>query len=416
MESLALQSLMRWPSIGHELGITADYWRTQTHRKALAEAALSATSTMADGSLPLVTTAASANVPVEWLAMEFNATLQDPAIGRSWLRELAVAEQNLRLKLRVDQVFRKSEPEEIEDALMSALVGHQRQYRNSGTSLPSMRDAALAFTSDWLLRQSATKHKVYGFGRNMPRLTEILRGGFHRGEVTALVAGPGVGKSTLAEFFRRQLAEQKIYTILFSAEMTEEQLAERFVHAELRKRLAEALNATDIHRAVDLISRNDYAHYMLHYEAATLTAEGMLAIIRATEGKVGPVGLAVVDHVAKVRKARRNDQRQDWEMIAEAAVDTKEMAKSARVAALILAHMTTQDGAQEDPNWEPSLAAIRGGGKLANEVDNAIALWRVGTRTRLKILKCRQNGEAKGQKIELGYESDSQSFTEVSGW
>jgi hypothetical protein len=415
VESMALQSMARWPAVAHELGITADYWRTQKNRQLMAEAILTAKFLKADGSVPILTTAASAGLSQEWAAMQFAAVIYDPAKGREWLRDLAILEQALRLRLRVENVFRNSRPEELEDALMSALQTHQQAHRGGGSELPSMREVSLAYIEDQGRRSAEKDHPTLTLGPSYPHLTEILRGGWKRGEATALVGGAGAGKTSMAEDFRRQLGLQGIYTLMFSGEMTEEQLAERFVHAECGQPLSRTLNALDLAQAAERIAQGGASRFMLVDEQPTLQVSRMLSTIRSAEARYGSLGLVVVDHVAKVRKPGRDEERQDWERIAEAAVRIKELAKTAKVPVLLLAHMTTQDGAQEDANFEPTQASIRGGGKLINEVDNAIALWRVKEKTFIKVLKARQNGEARGRKFQMRYYPNVQTFAEMSG-
>lgn len=414
VESMALQSMARWPGIAHEIGVSSDYWRTQKNRKLMAEAILTAKFVKADGSVPILATAAGAGLTHEWAAMQFSASIFDPAQGRTWLRELAVLEQALRLRLRVEAAFRNSRPEELEDALMAALLAHQRAHRGGGTELPSMREMSLAFIEDQAQRSLVKDHPTFTLGPSYPHLTDILRGGWKRGEATALIGGAGAGKTSMAEDFRRQLGLQGIYSLMFSGEMTEEQLAERFVHAECNTPLSGRLTAAAMAEAAGRIAEGGAAKFMLVDEQPFLQVGRMLSTIRSAEARYGSLGLAVVDHVAKVRKpGGRDDDNQDWERIAEAAVRVKELAKTAKVPVLLLAHMTTQDGAAEGPDFEPTQASIRGGGKLINEVDNAIALWRIGEKTFLKILKARQNGEARGKKLQMRYYPNVQTFAEM---
>jgi hypothetical protein len=413
VEQMALQSLFRWPGLAREIGITAEHWRTTEAGRRLAGAGLDVVFPRADGSLPLTNTAAAAGVPLEWVRERFTATLRDPAQGRAWLGELADIEEARILREQVEGAFRSCAPGDLGDALSGIVRGHQQRQQGQGTaSVTSMAEIAQAFIADQVAIAQAGGAMAIPLSpyNDFPALTRIMRGGWHP-ETTCILAGPGTGKSTLCEHFRRLIAEQGHHSLLFSGEMPSQLLGERFVHAECRAPMAYRLQIEDILEASRRIAGSPTAGRMHVYEDGILVPEKLWLMVETMRARLGSLGLIAIDHIARVRRQAYSGAK-DWEVIHQASTDVAMLVKSLRVPTLLLAHMTTNAGAQTDSAWEPDLGCIAGGIKLANDVGNLFAVWRNPMGTWLKVLKCRMNGTAVGEKIALRYHPETQSYAE----
>lgn len=412
VEYFALQALFRWPGAARELDVTPQHFRGSAHRAALAKAALEAQFLSPQGSVPIQTTAATAGVPMDVAKEQFGGGLFDPAAGRAYLSELIRLEQSYRLRRAVESAVRDSLPEELEDALQAVMSQHARETaRRSAGSLPSMQRLSLDYIASREALTSSGREEALPYGPTLSKLQHLLRGGHHRGEVTTVIAGPGVGKTTFSSYLQNNLARLGIYSLMFSGEMSEELLAERYVHAEAGVGLDVKLSVGDLRRAGDNILRSEAAARPIVDARPILPPEHMLRVITTQKARYGDLGLVVVDHIGKVK--RKGDSRDEWIRFGDAAEALKEIAMATKVPITVLQHMTTADGANETPGWEPTLSSGRGGGKSSFETDNMLAVWRSGGQTWVKVLKCRMNGAAKGQKVELMYNPQLQSFAEI---
>jgi len=416
VEYFALQALFRWPALARELELTAQHFRGSAQRSALAKAALGAQFLTPQGSVPVQTTAATAGVPFDWAFAQFTGGLFDPAQGKAWLVELVVIERAHVLRKRTEEAFAASTPEELPDALQAVLLEHIRRCngkRGQGP-VPTLQRIALDYIDARQALAAEGKESAVPFGPTLPRLGKLLRGGHHRGEVTLLTAGPGVGKTTFSRYLELQATRQGFYALHFSGEMSRDQHAERFVHAESRVAMSDRLQAGDLQRARSTIETSESAARVLVDVQGHLNPDHMLSMIIAANARYGALGLVTVDHLGKVEDARRreHDDRKEWELFSAMIKSIKAIALETDVPIDVLQHMTKAAGANEDPKWEPTADVGRGGGGPEREADNQIAIWRNSSGTWAKILKCRQNGEARNAKVELVYNSSLQSFVE----
>lgn len=307
VEVMAIQALCRWPRLSGEIGVQADFFRTDKKLAALAEALDKAQVLNSDGSVQLLDLATRARVDWQWLRQQFGATFLHVDQGRGWVEQLAQAEAELRLRIEVEGVFKERHGPGLLEALADVVARHQSAPVANGSNGPKDIASLTARYIDDRMEALATGRSS-AVPTGMPTLDRFFKGGWRRKEVTILLAGAGVGKTTFADHLRRLLAQKGWSSLLFSAEMSEEQLAERQAHASAAVELDRELDMDDLREASGRI-RGDQA-WLRHLEvdeAPTITPGRMIARARARIAAGVPLALLVADTLGKVRVHDRRE-------------------------------------------------------------------------------------------------------------
>jgi replicative DNA helicase len=192
--------------------------------------------------------------------------------------------------------------------------------------------------------------------------------------------------------------------------MTTEQLGERAAHAETSTPLSEDL--TDVRALSEAEVRmagSEVYRRMLLDARPRMTPERVLGVSRAEIAKHGALGLLVVDHL---RHLEASPSPKEYEQVSASVAAAKRIAKDAPAPVLLLTHLSRERKEMRGPDAEPTLEMIRGSGRIEDDADNVLAIWRAeGRPTFLRVLKSRQGGVR--PKIELTYSCFSQSYAEA---
>lgn len=422
VESMTLQALISFPRLGNESGITPDHFRSNARRKALYAALLATPHYNGDGSAPLADLAARSGVDREWLASQLTARFETADQGRHWVHLLANLEASLRLRLRIEDAFAKSDPADVADVVSLVLGEHQRKYGAiNGHGISDMQQIAERFIDDEMEALTKGRPRAAPIGLAFPRLSRALKGGWRPGELTLLLAAGGCGKSTLIEQWRAAMAQRSLYSILFSAEMTKEQLAERLVQSEAMVPMAEDLRMQDLQLASEQLRRKGYAKFLKVDRQSTLVPERVLGITQAQIAQLGAVGLIVGDHLGlserrmKLGRENRHSGGAEDDLRPWAVQQWKAIAMSCNVPAVLIGHMRKDESAK---GKEPGDHLIRGGSLLTDICDNELIMWTdEDGATWLRIAKARMAGIRAGHsKIKMAFDARTQTYSEVESY
>ena len=409
VEQRALEAVVQYPQLAGEFGAEPDCWREPVARR-VADAAFATETFDDDGSVPLgdVLARAGLDPACAWVRSTFATLFPGPEPARHWVRLLA----DLELRQRVHEAFAAAFEETAGGTELlgsvAQLVG--RFEARNHTGVQDMRTVGLRFLSDRMQALAEGRGPV-GVSTGFPLLDRSLKG-WRPTELTVLVAGPGVGKTTLAEHWRGHLARRGFYSLLFSGEMSEEQTAERLVHAETMTPLSDAL--TDLRRLSDAEPRmrnSDALGRMLIDARPDLSPARLTTVARAELRKRGVLALVVIDHL---RHIVATPSPREYDQVSAAAAAAKRLAKDVPAPVLLLTHLSRARGDMGAREFRPTLEMIRGSGRIEDEADNVLAIWRPegSSATYLAVLKGRQSGGYL-PRLELSYNRHAQSYAEV---
>ena len=198
-------------------------------------------------------------------------------------------------------------------------------------------------------------------------------GGWHKGELIILGSRPGIGKSSLATTFAEHaVLNTQTPTLLFSLEMTIEEIAMRLIAGQARVPLrlvrGGRLNPTfrmDIERAEVLL--RDAGLFI--DDTSMLRLLGIRTKVRRFKAKQN-IGLVIVDYVQLVSGIRRGTMTRQEE-VAEISRGLKQLARECQIPVIALAQLGRK--ASED---EPEMWHLRESGGLEADADVVLLLDR----------------------------------------
>jgi hypothetical protein len=410
-EQMALIALLAWPRLADELGIEPGHFLTDSRRQATVKALSESISYMKDGSAVILDVTRRAGIADDWIKSELSVTLPSFDAGRHWVKKLSEEVLTDRIRAEMSRVLKKYKGPDLLGAI-GTLIGTLEQL-GTATDVEDLESISLSYIQKE--QESIRSGRPPGLPTGLKTLDRYLRG-WRPQELTVLVAGPGVGKSTMADNWCRTLAMRKIYSLLFSGEMTRDQLGERHVHHVLRMPMDQQYAPGDV--GVDQLSwaqqqvvERGLAKYVIVDRRPEFTPARLLAVTRSERRKRGSIGLSVIDHL---RHLKATESTENFDKVSAAVQESKNYAKTGDVAALLITHLNRSRKGVGTAGEEPDLTMIRGSGQIEEDADNVLCPFRTPDgRTWLKILKARQAGGIINVKIELAYDRDTQSYGEI---
>lgn len=245
-------------------------------------------------------------------------------------------------------------------------------------------------------------------GRKRPALStgfaqlDRMIGGFRNSELIMLGAEAGAGKSTLVIDFLRHIAAEFGRVLLFSAEMSEEQIAEKMARAQMGMNARQVVGLVEVDRAERELHENPRPlnSIMVDYSARIAPAYA-LQTCEDLRGSGGLVFVAIdhLRHWDPGLAAREGE----YAIVSEIAQQLKAFAKEIALPILAIVHLSRRRSQQA----KPSMEMLRGSGRLEEIADTILALWPTrredGSRekTELFILKCRVTGWTGSMDLEF---------------
>lgn len=233
--------------------------------------------------------------------------------------------------------------------------------------------------ADELLKTLAgekTENRIPSGLANLDNIT----GGFTRSDVIILAARPSMGKTSLALSIAQNIALAGSVSgkpvLLFSLEMSEDQITKRMICSEARvcwsdiqKGVASPTDEINIRNAANLL-----ATATIHIDAtASLSSAELRARARLIMRK-HPVGLVIIDYLQLMhhnKYSRDNRQRE----VSAISSDMKAMAKELDVPVLLLSQLN-RAAENRDKLVKPRLSDLRDSGSIEQDADIVMLLRR----------------------------------------
>ena len=265
----------------------------------------------------------------------------------------------------------RGEPRELIERAEAALfrIGH-----DGGSAEMRTIEAVLHEEIDKLEELSRKDVGLTGVPSGFADL-DSLTGGFQPGNLIVVAARPSMGKSTLATNIAENAAiDHGVPVALFSLEMSETELAHRFIASqakvssdELRKgrvrgdRWPKVLNATEklASAPIFLDDSSDIGVLEMRAKARRLSARSGL-------------GLLVVDYLQLVRSDSRSDSR--VEQVGQISRGLKILARELEIPVIAVSQLSRAVESRNPPI--PMLSDLRESGQLEQDADLVMFVYR----------------------------------------
>ncbi len=208
--------------------------------------------------------------------------------------------------------------------------------------------------------------------REIDRLTS----GLQRGAMNIIAARPSMGKTALAMNMARNVAVKlKLPVLVFSLEMSAEQLVMRLLGAEARMNLQEIVNGSfapaDWPRLQDAASVLVDAPLYID-DSSVLSSIELKARSRRFKAKYGELGLIVVDYLQLMTPSRTTDNKAND--VAEISRSLKAIARELDVPVIALSQLSRNVENRE--NKIPQLSDLRDSGAIEQDADLVGMIYR----------------------------------------
>ncbi len=317
----------------------------------------------------------------------------DEAGGRNYLRQLADSVPSIRNVEQYAKIIREKHylrtlintaKEIIEDTSSADMdadllidSAEQKIYDiRSGkmTSGPSkLSDIIVNEVYDKLNKLNSDEKDMYkGFTTGYADLDSVLTG-LHRSDLILIGARPAMGKTSFALNLARNvslLGKKKV--VMFSLEMTKEQLAQRVLCSEARikseKMRTGELDADDWTRlGVSTSILNDCELYF--DDSSDITVPEMKAKLR----RMRNVDCVIIDYLGLIKPAKRSDSR--VQEVSEITRNLKQMAKDLSIPVICCAQLSRATEGR-GKSHRPQLADLRESGSIEQDADIVMMLYR----------------------------------------
>jgi replicative DNA helicase len=204
-----------------------------------------------------------------------------------------------------------------------------------------------------------------------------LTGGFQPGNLIVLAARPSMGKSTLATNIAENAAiEHGRSVALFSLEMSETELAHRFIASqakvssdELRKGRVKADRWPKVLRAVEKLARAPiYIDDSSDISVLEIRAKARRLHARSTNG----LGLLIVDYLQLIRPDGRADSR--VEQVGQISRGLKILARELEIPVIAVSQLSRAVESRNPPI--PMLSDLRESGQVEQDSDLVMFVFR----------------------------------------
>ena len=205
-------------------------------------------------------------------------------------------------------------------------------------------------------------------------LNDMLGGGFRKGQLVVVAGRPGLGKSVLStDFVRRASIQDGERSVIFTLEMSEEEVLQRVTAAEGRipLRAVQTRNVTrqQLAAAAEVGARISGSPLTIDF-APGCTLEHIRSQLRWLS-REDPAKLAVVDYL-QIMKAPKNPRR-DLEL-GMVTQELKAMAGEFGLTIVLLSQLNRDSQKRQDKR--PQIAELKDSGSIEADADVVILIHR----------------------------------------
>jgi replicative DNA helicase len=303
-------------------------------------------------------------VPAVGAVLDYARIVRDDALMRGVL--------DTTRQIQAEVLAHRGEPRELIERAEAALfkIGHE-----GGMAEMRTIEAVLHEEIDKLEELSRKDIGLTGTPSGFADIDD-LTGGFQPGNLIVLAARPSMGKSTLATNIAENAAiDHGMPVALFSLEMSETELAHRFIASqakvssdELRKGRVKADRWPKVLRAVEKLA----AAPIFIDDSSDIGVLEMRAKARRLHARHGGLGLIVVDYLQLVRPDGRADSR--VEQVGQISRGLKILARELDIPVVAVSQLSRAVESRHPPI--PMLSDLRESGQLEQDADVVMFVYR----------------------------------------
>jgi len=202
-------------------------------------------------------------------------------------------------------------------------------------------------------------------------------GAFRKGNLITMAGRPGMGKTAVLIAFALGIARQGIPILIFSLEMSTEELHYRMVISHLNGSISnEALQSGNL-TAKEIIDKQQ-AELEISKLPITITdkSQTLASIERKTKKWVmeNPNGIAMVDYLNLIKASKENNKNREQE-VSDISKGLKNLAKDCLIPIIMLAQLS-RNVEQRGGDKRPIPSDLRESGSVEQDSDMIIMLYR----------------------------------------
>lgn len=245
---------------------------------------------------------------------------------------------------------------------------------NSEKSDPEPISPILNRTTEDLMERAKLKGGISGLSSGFTDLDAMLSG-FQKSDLILLAARPSMGKSAIMVNFAVAAAEKGKKVVIFSLEMSKEQLAMRIysqlANIDLTKLLKGDLDAQDWKKLG--IKTNEFASRNLFIDDTSgVSLTELRSKLRRLYVKEDGIDLVLIDYLQLMEAGGRNENRQ--QEISKISRGLKGIAKELEVPLIALSQLSRAPEMRSD--HRPMLSDLRESGAIEQDADVVMFLYR----------------------------------------
>ena len=248
------------------------------------------------------------------------------------------------------------------------------------TGVKTIRESILEVIDTMQKLSGADRDKFAGIPTGFNYLDTVLTG-LGRSDLIILAARPGMGKTSFALNIATNVArQQKIPTIIFSLEMTCEQLTDRILSSTanidsqaFRTGRLNSSDWNDFAQATSLL----YNAPIYMDDSSGISVPEMKAKIRTInqDPKKEKIGLVIIDYLQLMQSAKRTESR--VQEISDITRNLKIMAKELNVPVIALSQLSrAAEKTAGRSAHRPQLSDLRDSGSIEQDADIVLFLYR----------------------------------------
>ena len=226
------------------------------------------------------------------------------------------------------------------------------------------------------LHRDPNRHTITGLSTGFPRFDEMTSG-LQRSDLIILAGRPGMGKTSLALAIARHAAiREKASVVVFSLEMTKEQLLERLLCGEAKvglHRLRGGYVPAEKWRSLATAASKLQSSTVIVDDTPGISIMEIRAKARRIAAQHG-IDLVIVDYLQLVEGSIRTDVRE--QEIAHISRSLKKLARELRVPVIAVSQLNRAVEQREKGKRKPRLSDLRESGAIEQDADLVTFIYR----------------------------------------
>ena len=312
--------------------------------------------------------------------------------------------------------YAKQVNDEYKARQLSNLLNMNPDAKNIDEQLKNLCSSVEVLQSDRTstqrtMKQLVKEHSANRFNENKKQgiklgISELdnMLNGLDGGDVALICARPAVGKTAFLIQLARNVAGQGIGSHVFSLEMTNEQIYDRFIAHE------SGISLTRIRRGISYVNNEEelftgankrLEDLPLFFNDDKYTVTDMRAELRKSGAKIAFIDYAQLIHPESYYKGNRVAE------VGQISHALKQLAKDLDIPVVVLCQLNRVI----DETKEPSMNEIRESGDFEQDASIIMLLWNTKEDKTEKGIKVDKNRSGETGKFKMNYEGKTFTFS-----